>query len=193
MSAAGSIAGLSPLARKGGLYVLAGAAAALLLAVLPFVSLGGLRDQVAADKAQYELIAARAARLSEGAGVRLTDADEPLRLFLPGETAGTTLAAFQTIVSGAAARNDLTVMRMTPLPGEAAGGAPAYRLSVDATGSIEQLRGFLTDVESGLPLVTVTGFELKPQAAAEPGGDPYPSETLALTLRLQAYGWGGAQ
>lgn len=192
MSMSGTIAGLSPLARKGGLYVLAGALVALLLAVLPFMSLGGLREQAAADRTQYELIAARAARLAEGGRVRLTDADEPLRLFLPGETAGTTLAAFQSIVTAAAARSGLTVMRMTPLPGEAVDGVPAYRLAVDATGSIAQLRGFLTDVESGLPLVTVTGFDLKPQTAAEPGGQSYPSENLVLTLRLQAYGWGGA-
>jgi Tfp pilus assembly protein PilO len=89
-------------------------------------------------------------------------------------------------------KNGLTVMRMTPLPAEAADGLTAYRLSVDGTGSIEQLRSFLAEVESGLPLVSVTGFEIKPQTAGSPGEQPYPSEALAFALRLAAYGLGGA-
>ncbi len=190
MSIGTTMSGLSPLARKGGLVVLAGIGLAVLLAVLPFLWLGGLKQQAAADKTQYDLIAARAERLAESGGVRLTEADEPARLFLPGETAGTTLAAFQSAVNAAALRNGLTVMRMTPLPTEAADGLSAYRLSVDATGSIEQLRSFLADMESGLPLVSVTGFEIKPQLAGSPGEQPYPSEALAMSLRLAAYGLG---
>ena len=81
---------------------------------------------------------------------------------------------------------------MTPLPGEAAKGLTPYRLAVDATGGIEQLRGFLADIESGLPLVAVTGFDIKPQTAASPGEQSYPSEALALSLRLEAYGWASA-
>lgn len=193
MNVAGAVSGLSPLARKGGLYVLAGFAIAILLAAMPFLWLGGLNEQAAADKTQYDLIAARAARLSENGRVRLTEADQPGRLFIPGETAGTTLAAFQSLVDEAAGKSGLTVTRMTPLPTEAQNGVAPYRLAVDATGSIEQLRGFLADIESGLPLVTVTGFEIKPQTAATPGEQPYPSEQLALSLRLEAYGWGGAR
>lgn len=184
--------GFSPLARRGGLMVLGGAGLAVLLVALPFLWLGGLKEQAATDKTQYDLIAARAQRLAGSGGVRLTAADEPARLFLPGETAGTTLAAFQSTVNAAAVRNGLAVMRMTPMPAEAAKGASAYRLSVDATGSIEQLRSFLADIESSLPLVAVTGFEIRPETAAGVGEQPYPSEALAVSLRLAAHGWDAA-
>lgn len=190
MSLAAALSGLSPLARKGGLTMLAGGVIAVLLAVGPFLWLGGLREQAAADKTQYDLIAARAARLAEGGGVRLTEADQPGRLFLPGETAGTTLAAFQSVVNEAALRSGLAITRMTPLPAETVEGLPVYGLSVDATGSIAQLRSFLADIESGLPLVIVTGFEIKPQAVAGSEEQTYASEALALSLRLEAYGGG---
>lgn len=184
---------LSPLARKGGVIVLGGLVGLLLLAGLPFLWLGGLGEQVLADKAQYDLLAARAARLSDAGRVRLTEADQPARLFLPGETAGTTLAAFQSIVNAAAVKSGLGIMRMQPLPADTVNGLSAYRLSVDAAGGIEQLRSFLADIESSLPLIVVSGFEIRPQNSATPGEQPYPSEALALSLRLEAYGLGGAE
>ena len=193
MNVIGAISDLSPLARKGGLYVLAGFAIAILLAAMPFLWLGSLNEQAVADKTEYDLIAARAARLAENGRVRLTEADQPGRLFIPAETAGTTLAAFQSLVDGVAGKNGLTVTRMTPLPTETQKGLAPYRLSVDATGSIEQLRGFLAEIESGLPLVIVTGFEIKPETAASSGEQTFPSENLAVSLRLEAYGSGGAQ
>lgn len=187
------IGGLSPLARKGGLFVLGGIAVVVLLALAPFLWLDSLDEQVAADKTQYDLISARVARLADGHRVRLTEADQPARLFIAGETAGTTLASFQSIVNAVAVKSGLSVTRMQPLPTEAAKGISPYRLSVDATGGIEQLRSFLADVESGLPLIVVTGFEIKPQTAAVAGEQTFPAENLALSLRLEAYGWEGGK
>ena len=46
--------GFSPLARRGGLMVLGGAGLAVLLVAMPFLWLGGLREQAATDKTQYE-------------------------------------------------------------------------------------------------------------------------------------------
>jgi hypothetical protein len=61
---------------------------------------------------------------------------------------------------------------------------------VDVTGRIEQLRAFLVDIEAMLPLVIVTGFDIGPQSDGE-DGQAYPSENLAASLRLEAYGWKG--
>ena len=72
--------GFSPLARRGGLMVLGGAGLAVLLVAMPFLWLGGLKEQAATDKTQYDLIAARAQRLAGSGGVRLTAADEPARI-----------------------------------------------------------------------------------------------------------------
>lgn len=193
MTPAIPISSLSPLARKGGLFVLAGAAAVVLMALAPYLWIGSLEEQAAADQSQYDLISARVAHLADGHQVRLTEADQPARLFIPGETAGTTLAAFQSIVNAAAEKSGLSVTRMQPLPAEAMKGLSPYRLSVDATGSIERFRSFLTEIESGLPLIVVAGFEIKPQTAATPGEQAFPSEDLALSLRLEAYGLGGGE
>lgn len=193
MKPAASMFGLSPLARKGAVIVLASFAGLVLLALLPFLWLGGLREQAHAAKSEYELVKARAARLADAKQVRLTAADEPGRMFLPGETAGTTLAAFQSIVNATALGSGLSIVRVQPLPTEPAKGVTPYRLAVDATGSLEQLRAFLAEIESAIPLVFVTGFEIKPETAADAAEQPYPSEKLSLTLRLEAYGYGGAQ
>lgn len=193
MKVPASVFGLSPLAQKGALILLAGFLGFILLALLPYLWLGGLREEANAARSEYELVSARAARMANARQLRLTEGDEPARLFLPGETAGTTLAAFQSLVNATAVNSGLSVVRLQPLPTESAKGQATYRLAVDATGSMEQLRAFLAEIESALPLVFVTGFEIKPENAADAEGQTYPSEKLALTLRLEAYGYGGAQ
>ena len=113
---------------------------------------------------------ARRARAAPMTGnPRLTEADKPERMFLPGTTAGTTLAAFQSIVNEAATRTGMSVLRTQPLPTDEAEGLSPYRLAVDATGSLEQLRAFLTALESSLPVIIVTGFEIQPRSVRRPG------------------------
>jgi hypothetical protein len=183
--------GLSPLARKGLLLAIAGLAGLLALAVLPYLWLGQLREEAAAQKAELALVEARVNRAQDG-NPRLTEADTPERMFLPGATAGTTLAAFQSIVNDTAARSGMSVLRMQPLPTDEADGVSPYRLAVDATGSLEQLRAFLTAIESSLPVIIVSGFEIEPRSSEGPAAQPYPSEDLAVTLKLEAYAWRGA-
>lgn len=188
-----TLTGLSQQARKGGLMLLAGLVLLTALAALPFLWQAGLEEQARAGKAEFDLVSARVRRMAGDHRVRLTAADHPERMFVAGATAGTTLAAFQSLVSAAAVKSGLSVLRMQPLPAEAADGLSPYRLSVDATASIEQLRAFLADAESTLPIILVTGFEIAPRSAAGPAEQPYPSEDLAVSLRLEAFGWEAAQ
>lgn len=168
--------------------------AALLSAVLVYLVLS--LHAVAADRlrqaqAEHDMVAARAAKAVRDGAARLTAADNVAPMFLDGATPGLAFARFQSIAGDAAQRAGLAVKRMQPVDtGDATAGAP-YRLSVDAEGSIEQLRAFLADVESTLPVMFVTGLELQPQAATGEG-DGYPSEGLRMTFRIEAYGWRSA-
>lgn len=180
---------LSPLAMKGGAIVLAAVLLLLAFAVFPLLWQAGLRDEAALQQAQLDLLKAKLAARA-GRGPVLTEAQPLDTMFLPGSTAGTTLAAFQETVGATAAVSGLSVLRMQPLAVEETGGLTSYRLSVDVSGSLEQLRAFLVDIEAMLPLVMVTGFDIGPQS--DEGSAPaYPSENLAASLRLEAYAWKG--
>jgi hypothetical protein len=183
---------LSPLARKGGWIILASALLLLLLAILPYVWQASLRQQAAAQEAELELVKARVLARQSARGPVLTGQDQVQAMFLSGATAGTTLAEFQTLVSGAAAASGISVLRMQPLPTDEVQGLSPYRLAVDATGSLEQLRTFLLQIETTLPVLIVSGLEIVPRSAGGAEPQPYPSEDLAVTLKLEAYAWRGA-
>ena len=186
------IRSLSPRAMKGAAILLAGAILLLLLAVLPFLWYSSMREQAVAQAAERDRVKARVLARADARGRMLTEGDQPQTMFLPGTTAGTTLAAFQTMVSDAAGASGISVLRMQPLPGGEGEGLSAYRLAVDAAGSMEQLQRFLAGIESSLPVVTVAGFGIVPRAAAGPERQPFASDDLAISLTLEAYAWRGA-
>jgi hypothetical protein len=188
-----SVPALSPRAMKGAWIVLGAVLLLLLAAVLPYVWHVSLRQQAAAQSAELDHLKARVLARENARGPVLTEQDQLQDMFLPGTTAGTTLASFQTIVSEAAAASGIGVLRMQPLPTDEVEGLSPYRLSVDATGSLEQLQQFLLSVETMLPVVIVSGFDIVPRAAGGAEPQPYPSEDLAITLRLEAYAWRGAR
>ena len=181
---------LSAEARKG-LAVLGVAALALLCAAyLLYAWHAAAAERLQQAEAEHELVAARAAKAASEGATRLTEADNVAPMFLEGATPGLVFAKFQSIAGEAATAAGLAVKRMQPVDtGDADGGMP-YRLNMDAEGSIEQLRDFLADVESGLPVMFVTGLEVQP-SAAEGEDDQYPSEALRMTVRIEAYGWRG--
>ncbi|WP_395661712.1 type II secretion system protein GspM [Aestuariivirga sp.] len=186
------IRSLSPRAMKGAAILLAGAILLLLLAVLPFLWYSSMREQAVAQAAERDRVKARVLARADARGRMLTEGDQPQTMFLPGTTAGTTLAAFQTMVSDVAVASGISVLRMQPLPGGEGEGLSAYRLAVDAAGSMEQLQRFLAGIESSLPVVTVAGFGIVPRAAAGPERQPFASDDLAISLTLEAYAWRGA-
>ena len=181
---------LSPLARRGGLIVILGALGLSLLAALPYAWHASLSEQASAQRAELALLKEKVRARAEARGPAL-GADDPVEtMFLPGTTPGTTLAAFQSLVGEAAAASGLSVLRLQPLPMDEVEGLSPYRLAVDAAGGLAEVQSFLVDVEAMLPIVIVTGFDIQPHSAEAPAGQqPYPSEELAISLRLEAYAW----
>lgn len=180
--------GLSSEARKG--VAVLGVAALAFMAVLYLL---GSWQSVEAERlrqaeAEHELVAARAAKAQRDGITRLTAADDVAPMFLEGVTPGLAFARFQSIVGDAASAAGLEVKRMQPVDTGDGEGAMPYRLNMDVEGGIDQLRDFLANVESGLPVMFVTGLEIQP-AAGEGEGDQYPSESLRSTIRIEAYGW----
>ena len=182
---------LSPKARQGGAMLLAAARLLHVFAAVPFLWQASLREQSETLRAELDLLKGKLSARTDAAGPVLTEAAALDSMFLPGSTAGTTLAAFQELVGDAAAVSGLSVLRMQPVPVEEKDGLAPYRLAVDATGSLEQLRGFLVDIEAILPVVIVMGFEIQPQSAGGEEAEAEPSEALAVSLRLEAYAWKG--
>lgn len=175
-------------ARKG-MAVLA--VAAFAVAVLGYLILAWQAqeaERLRQAESEHEMVVARSAKAVRDGATRLTAADNVAPMFLDGATPGLAFAKFQSIAGDAAAAAGLEVKRMQPVDTGDGEGAMPYRLSLDVEGSIEQLRDFLADVESRLPIMFVTGLEIQP-TAGEGEADPYPSEALRMTLRIEAYGW----
>ena len=128
---------------KGAWIVLAAVLLLLLAAVLPYVWHGSLRQQAAAQSAELDLLKARVLARESARGPVLTEQDQLQDMFLPGTTAGTTLASFQTSSARRPRQAASSVLRMQPLPTDEVEGLSPYRLAVDATGSLEQLQQFL--------------------------------------------------
>jgi len=184
--------GLPPAARKGAVIL-----ALLLLVVLGlaaglFAWHGAIGERITAQQAEHDLIAARAARKAQEGGLRLRAGDGVEQMFLTGATPGLMLAAFQERVGESAARSGLTVVRIQGLETGDAEGKTPFRLGMDAEGSITQMRDFLVDIEASLPVMFVSGLELRPQAAVTEA-DAFPAEALRASFRIEAYGWGAKQ
>lgn len=188
MSAPLSMPHLSPLARRGGLIVILAGLTVLLLAALPYVWNASLSDEASARSAELALLREKVQARAGERGPALGADDAVETMFLPGTTPGTTLAAFQSMVSESAAASGLSVLRLQPLPTDEVMGLSPYRLAVDAAGSLAEVQSFLVDVESMLPIVIVTGFDIQPRSAAS-ADQPYPSEDMAVSLRLEAFAW----
>lgn len=179
------------LSREGrnGLAVLAVAALAL-LAVLYLIGSwhAAEAERLSQAEAENQLVAARAAKAQRDGMTRLTAADDVAPIFLEGATPGLAFARFQSIAGEAASKAGLAVKRVQPVDTGDGEGATPYRLNMDVEGGIGQMRAFLADVESGLPVMFVTGLEMQPAAGAGEAGQ-YPSDSLRATVRIEAYGW----
>lgn len=180
--------GFSVEARKGMAVLAVAALAVATFAYLMLTWHSQESERLRQAEAEHDLVAARAAKAARDGATRLTAAADVAPMFLDGATPGLAFAKFQSLAGEAASAAGLAVKRMQPVDtGDGAGSVP-YRLSVDAEGSIAQLRDFLASVESRLPLMFVTGLEIQP-VAPEGEGDGYPSDSLRATIRIEAYGW----
>ena len=188
MSLLRSAKDLSPDARRGIAVLGVAALAFLALMYLLLTWHAAAAERLRQAEAENALVAARTAKAVRDGATRLTTADNVTPMFLEGATPGLAFAKFQSIAGDAATAAGLAVKRMQPVDTGDGEGATPYRLTVDVEGSIEQLRDFLSDVESRVPVMLVTGLEIQP-TAGEGEADQYPSESLRTTVRIEAYGW----
>lgn len=177
-------------ARKGIAILMAALLAVLAAAYLLATAQGEAQERLRQAQAEHDLVSARAGKAAREGASRLVAADGVDAMFLEGETPGLAIAAFQKRAGDAAVKAGLAVQRMTSLDAGDEGQGAAYRLNVDAEGSLEQLRNFLVEIESGLPVMFVTRLEVQP-AASEEAQDPFPSEALRMTVGIDAYGRSG--
>ena len=183
-----SAKGFSAEARKGMAVLAVAALAVIVMVYLLLAWHTAAAERLRQAEAEHAMVAARAAKAASEGVTRLTEADKVDPMFLEGATPGLVFAKFQSIAGEAASAAGLAVKRMQPVDTGDGEGSMPYRLNMDAEGSIEQLRDFLADVESGLPIMFVTGLEIQP-SAGEGEADQYPSEALRMTVRIEAYGW----
>ena len=183
-----SAKGFSAEARKGMAVLAVAALAVIVMVYLLLAWHSAAAERLRQAEAEHDMVAARAAKAAGEGVMRLTEADKVAPMFLEGATPGLVFAKFQSIAGEAASAAGLAVKRMQPVDTGDGEGSMPYRLNMDAEGSIEQLRDFLADVESGLPIMFVTGLEIQP-SAGEGEADQYPSEALRMTVRIEAYGW----
>ena len=183
---------LSPEARKGVAVVVAAVLSLVIVALVLALWHSSVRDEVQQLTAERDMVAARAAKATQSAATRLGSADKVTGMFLEGATPGLAVASFQGLVGDAAANSGLSVKRIQPLAtGDEAAAGP-YRLGIDAEGSLDQLRAFLVQVESSLPVMFVSGLEVRP-GAADGAETPFPAEALKISVRIDAYGWRASQ
>lgn len=180
--------GLSAEAAKGAAILAAAFIMVTGAAYLVFAWHGDVQERLQQATEQHDLVAARAARVAREGAKRLVAEDGVDAMFLQGATPGLAVAAFQRLAGDAALASGLSVLRMTPVDVSTAEQASPYRLSIDAEGSLEQLRSFLITLESGLPVMFVTRLDVQP-AAAEGTADEFPSEALRISLAVDAFGW----
>lgn len=180
--------GFSMEARKGMAVLAVAALAAGVFGYLMLTWQSQETERLRQAQSEHDLVAARTAKAARDGAARLTATADVAPMFLDGTTPGLAFANFQSMAGEAATASGLAVKRMQPVDTGDGDGSVPYRLSVDAEGSIDQVRDFLTTIESRLPVMFVTGLEIQP-VAAEGEGDGYPSESLRATIRIEAYGW----
>ena len=183
-----SATGFSIEARKGMAVLAVALLALIVMAYLLLAWQSAAAERLRQAEAEHDMVGARVSKAAGEGVTRLTEADNVGPMFLEGATPGLVFAKFQSIAGEAATDAGLADKRMQPVDTGDGEGSMPYRLNMDAEGSIEQLRDFLADVESGLPIMFVTGLEIQP-SAGEGEADQYPSEALRMTVRIEAYGW----
>jgi hypothetical protein len=167
------------------------AAAALLLgtaAALPHAWFARTEARLAEARAEFAFLEARLGADKSVRKRQLTAADNVDSLFMPGTTSGLAQAEMQGLVGRLAQQHGMVVERSQPLPAEVRDGIAVLRMDVEASGSLENLRGYLLAVETGEPLIFVTRAKI---AVDESRIDEaaLPSDRLAVALQLEAYGW----
>jgi Type II secretion system (T2SS), protein M subtype b len=129
----------------------------------------------------------KSAKRTQRIGLSAADNIEPL--FTSGATSGLALADLQRLVGNIAEVNGMVIERTQPLQTEYSNGLAVLRMEVEASGSIENLRGYLLAIETGQPLIFVNSAKISASESQTENAVELPSDKLTVALQLEAYGW----
>ena len=101
-----------------------------------------------------------------------------------GSTSAEAQASLSGLVSLAAARHALKVLRLDPITDSAAGVFHRVGLHVECEGDVAGLAALLRSLETGAPLLSVPDLSVQ---ALDPWGDPKVAERLHIELTIA--GW----
>ena len=101
-----------------------------------------------------------------------------------GSTSAEAQASLSGLVSLAAARHSLKVLRLDPINDSAAGVFHRVGLHVECEGDVAGLAALLRSLETGAPLLSVPDLSVQ---ALDPWGDPKVAERLHIELTIA--GW----
>jgi hypothetical protein len=101
-----------------------------------------------------------------------------------GRSAAEAQASLSALVSLAANRHDLKVVRLDPLPDSSAGVFSRANVHAEMEGDIVGLTGFLKAIETATPLLSIGALAV---AAPDPRANPNTPEALHLELDLSGY------
>jgi len=96
----------------------------------------------------------------------------------------------QRLMVDTAEKHGMLVERTRPLPADNRQGVAALRMEVNASGSIEALRGYLHGIETGAPLIFVNQVHISAGPAAADGDT---SDNLSVRLEVEGFAWWGKQ
>jgi hypothetical protein len=159
------------------------------LAGLPYLWYHYNKGQLGEARAEMQFIEAKLNSIKSvhRAGFSASDNIDPV--FAVGSTSGTSLAGLQTLLANLAEENGVTIQRTQPLQTEAKEGLAALRMELEASGSLESLRGYLLAIEQGQPFIFINQAKISSEQAAAEEGAALPSDKLLVALQLETYGW----
>lgn len=175
------------LSRKGtwGLFLITLAVAAgSALMFLPHIWYSQIHNVQVERERELRLIETKLASAASKSSPVLADANKVGEMFLQGTTQGTAIAEFQTLLNTSAMKTGMIIERLQPLQTETRSNISILNMEIVAAGSLESLSAYLLAIEAGLPIVFITDAEISPQHNLQ---SSYPSESLKVNLRLQAF------
>ena len=140
-----------------------------------------LQQQVTLGRAEALLAQTPAVRDSLGQALTRVVALAPA--LLDGRTPADAAASLASLVTLAASRHALQVMRVDPLPDSVAGVFARVAIHVELEGDVRGLAGLLGKLETGEPLLTIPQVSVDAPAPASRGAP----EALHIALTIQGY------
>lgn len=180
---------LSARARWGIVLIVGALCILAILAAAPFAWRHMLQTQLDERHQLLALIESKIGGAEKVHGPTILGVADADRVYVSGTTVGLATANFQKMLVDIATANGERVERIQSLPTENKDGLAQLRLEIATVGDIEGLRGYLFALESATPLLFIGEAHLSvPTATAENSGK-LPSENLAVTLQVDAFGW----